>query len=272
MKFKKENNTRRYVWVDQYGIIGHAYPGGVEGGDSVCWNGHYKYFSEIDDGVSMRETFEVAFGGYVRHPHHHPIYNRFGSYYENAYMGVISRDQKTGVLLGLIAEKDRIGMLRLIANWALKGFLFSNNVVHNGVEPSETKFNLIKFFYNPEDKEKGIKRTNHYHIPGFTGPNMWQMALRGFGVFSWLFWPILFFLDLHILLDTGFENADTDDDSINYLGRLHVAKTIVPTPISWLAVKLLDKEELKQELATYWIGWRDNPGMYDIHAKAIDAL
>jgi hypothetical protein len=181
-------------------------------------------------------------------------------------MGCISRDQMTGVLLGIIAEGDWKAMLRLMAHWSLRGFLFAYNVVINGMETKETKFNLIKFFYNKEP------RTNHYKTPDFTLFNMWATALRGFGVFSWIFWPLLVIMDLHILIDTFFTNAQDDDDQINYLGRLHVARKIVPTPTSWLAAKLLKKDHLKALIEKYWAGWRDNPGMSDLHAATIDEL
>ena len=260
---KKTNPGVRYVHTDQYNIIGHAYHhlGGVEGGDSACWNGHYNYFSKNKDGVDYVDTFEVKPGAYVRHPHQHPQFNRFGWFYGNPWDGNTSRDQLTGVLLGIIEAKDKGAMLRMIAHWALRLFLFAYNSRKNGQLPGETPWKL----------------------PDFTGPNMWQMALRGFGVFSWIFFIPLCILDLHILIDTLIVNKSDDDDSINYFGRLAVSRNHVPTPVSWLALKLLDREHLKSLIRKYWGGladneleprhrWRDNPGMYDIHSKAIDEL
>jgi hypothetical protein len=265
VKVKKYYADLSYIWIDENGIIGQPYPEGVEGGDAANWNGQYNFFSDDPSKIDFVETFEVAFGGYVRHPHKHPILNRFGSYYKNAYSGVISRDQMTGILLGVIDSGNKAALIRLILNWSLKLFIFSNNTVHNGIEPSRYRFNLIKFFYNP-------KQEPYYKIPDLTLTDIWAMALRGFGLFSLLFFPILFFCDIHLLISTLIANKSEKDDVISYLGRLALARKKAPTPIGWLAVKILNKEHLKSRLALYWKGWRDNPGMYDLHCRAVDEL
>lgn len=89
---------------DQYGIIGQIQPdGGIEGGDSACWNGHYTYYTG-DDPIDFVKTFEVSPGGYVRHPYPDATNNRFGAYYKNTklYRGafVLKKAEKGGVLRG----------------------------------------------------------------------------------------------------------------------------------------------------------------------------
>ena len=237
---------------DKYGIIGQIQPGGwVEGGDSACWNGHYSYLGG-KDAVSYVKTFEVSFGAYVRHPHKDATYNQFGSYYKNPWNGCISRDQFTGVLLGIIAEKNYLAMARVMLHHALRGFLFSYNTIPNGVDPAIGKWKL----------------------PDITLMDIWATQLRGFGLLSWLFWPLLVVLDLHLLLgaiyDKYFDNEE--EDVINFIGKLAVAREIVPTPTSWLASKFMNKENLIARLKKYWCGWRDNCDFIPLFEKKLEKI
>ena len=249
---KKEGKGRRYVHTDQYGIIGHAYhgQGGVEGGDSACWNGHYNYFSPVKDGVKYVDTFEVKYGAYVRHPVPHDTFNRFGWFYKNPWDGNTSRDQLTGVLLGIIDEKNYGAMLRYFLHSALRLFIFAYNTRKNGETPEDTPWKM----------------------PDFLGPNMWQMMIRGMGPLGIILYPLLIIFDLQLLVDVFLINKTDKDDVINFIGRLSVARDILPTPVGWLAVRLLKKDHVKSLVERYWVGWRDNPGMYDLHAQAIERL
>ena len=94
----------------------------------------------------------------------------------------------------------------------------------------------------------------------------------GFGVFSILFYPLLLILDLQILIDALIANKQDEDDKINFLGRLHVSKKILPTPLSVLAVQIVNREKLVSELRSYWVGWRRQPGMFDLHKNAVEEL
>lgn len=251
MKVKKEHHDISYVWVDENGIIGQPYEGGVEGGDSACWNGHYKYFRKDQASIEYVKTFEVGFGAYVRHPYPHPTYNRFGWYYKNPWDGNITVDQLTGICGGVIAEGDWKAMLRIIIHSMAWLCLFDYSNRQNGKDPlTEAK----------------------WRMGGFMSPKIWQMMLRGFGKWSYIFYPLLCVFDLHLIFDTIWDNFSEKDDRINDVLRLSVARDICPTPVGWLAVKLLDRAHTKERIAHYWLKWRDNPGMYDIHSKAIDDL
>lgn len=250
---KHEKEGRRYVNKDQYGIIGHAYPaqGGVEGGDSASWNGHYNYFSSDGGELDYVNTFEVGFGSYVRHPYKHEVFNRFGSYYKSPWDGVMSRDQLTGVLLGIIAAKNYVAGLRYVVHSMLRLFIFGYNTRKNGVDPNNAP----------------------YKVPDILGPDMWALMLRSLGpIVAYIFLPILLLGDLHLLINTLLVNNSDKDDKINYLGRLHVANNVAPTFIARQCVKLVNKQKLDKSLEEYWVGWRDNPGMYDLHSKAIKTL
>ena len=237
---------------DEYGIIGQIQAdGSVEGGDSACWQGHHVYLTDNAEDFPYVETFEVAFGAYVRHPHPHRTNNRFGAYYKNPWNGCISRDQLTGVLAALIKKGEYLALLRLGVHWMAWLFLFTYNTVQNGQDPETAKWKW----------------------PDLTFFNMWGMFLRGFGLSSWLMWPILCILDIHLVLDALFFNNDKEtDDQINFAMRLFVSKDYVPTPTAWLARKLTNKTKLRNNIASYWCGWRDNCDMYPLYEDKIKEL
>jgi hypothetical protein len=247
---------------DKYGIIGQIQPdGSIEGGDSSTFMGAHTYLTNSD--FPYVKTFEVSWGAYVRHPDPKSTFNGFGAHYRNPWNGCMSRDQWTGVIGALIRQKERMALLRLIAHHALRGFLFSYNTIHNGTDPKTYRFNFFRLFWQKE---------GYYKLPDLTLFNVWGMYLRGFGAFSWLFWPILCILDLHLLIDTIFSNKQDDNDQINYALRMMVAREFVPTPTVALAVKILDKQHLLNMLKSYWCGWRDNCDMYPLYEKKIKEL
>lgn len=236
---------------DEYNIIGQIQPNGtVEGGDSTCWMGHWAYLT--NDPFPYIKTFEVSFGCYVRHPYPEQTNNGFGAYYKNPWNGCISRDQLTGILLAIIRKQDKSAMLRVIAHHSLSLFLFSYNTIHNGVDPKKAKWKL----------------------PDLTLFDIWAMELRGFGKFSWIFWPILCLLDIHLLFswiyDKYFDNQESD--CINAIGKLLVSREFIPTPTSWLAAKFINKQNLTSRLKEYWCGWRDNPEFVLAFQQKIDEI
>jgi len=248
---------------DKYGIIGQIQPNGeVFGGDSACWMGAHTFLTHST--FPYVKTFEKGFGGYVRHPHADATPHGFGAHYKNPWNGCMSRDQLTGTLGALIRQKERMALIRLVLQHACRGFLFSYKTIHNGKDPSLYKFNLLKFFYNP-DKEP------YYKMPDATFFDFWATCLRGFGKFSWLFWPLLCVLDIHTLLNAIIVNATDDDDRINFSMKLLVSREFVPTPISWLAAKIINKKKLLASLHNYWFK-RDNSDMYPLYENRINQL
>lgn len=236
---------------DKYGIIGQIQPDkSVEGGDSACWMGHWIYLT--DEKFPYVKTFEKGFGGYCRHPHPEQTYNGFGAYYKNPWNGCISRDQFTGVLLAVIKQQDHKAMLRIILQHACRAFLFSYNTIKNGTDPKIAKWKL----------------------PDLTLFDIWAMELRGFGKLSWIFWPLLCVLDIHLLLSAMFDKYfDNDEpDVINAIGKLMVSREYVPTPVSWLATKFYNKQNLLKRLTAYWGTWRDNPEFIWEFKKKLDKV
>lgn len=236
---------------DEQGIIGQIQPGNwIEGGDSACWMGHYIYLT--GDAFPYVKTFEKGFGGYVRHPNIYATPYGFGAYYKNPWNGCISRDQLTGVLLALIKQKEYSAMIRLMLNHSLRLGWFAYNTIHNGTDP----------------------KTSKYKRPDITFMDIWAMELRGFGKFSWIFYPLLCVLDLHLLLgaiyDKYFDNEDPD--VINFIGRVILSREQVPTPTSWLATKFISKANIIERLKTYWCTWRANPEFVPLFEKKLNEV
>lgn len=240
------------IYTNEAGALGHPYFGsnGCEMGDGTSWNGHYNYYSPKKDGVPFRKTFEVSFGGYARYPIPDPKFNAYGSYYKNPWNGNISRDQIMGIILGLIADKDYYGTFRFICHTALSGFILAYNNKQNGVDPNHAP----------------------WKFPDPLGPSTWASIIRMVPVVRYLLFPLLCLLDLQIVYDTYKENRSEDDEVINYLGRVSLANDIVRTPTAYWAAKALNKETFLQKLYTYWVPWRSQPGMYEIHKVAVEKL
>lgn len=266
---------------DIYGIIGQIQPAGskieVEGGDSVCWQGHWIYLNDGKDpgGVVVTnadeyvEFFEEGFGGYVRHPDPEMTNNGFGVYYTSPWSGCITRDQYTGVLANLMFVSSPLPVLRLMFHHMLSLFLFTYATIINGRDPNETKFSLIKFFYNP-------KKENYFKPSDITLFDTWAMELRALsrfmGPFKVLLLPVLTVFDLWLLFATVFfENREPieQDDAINYTARLLSSVDILPTPVSYLTWKLCDRERLLTRLRRYWSGWRETPEFMPLYEKRL---
>lgn len=236
---------------DKYGAIGQIQPdGSVEGGDSACFTGHWVYLTGYD--FPYVEFFEKGFGGYVRHPDPAQTYYGFGAYYAHPWDANVSRDQLTGILMAVIKKQDYKAMLRIIIHHAAWLFLFAYNTRENCVDPKKSK----------------------WKIPDPTLFDIWAMELRGFGKLSWIFWPILCLFDLQMLLQAIIDRLtkDKNDDVISFIGKFLVSREYVPTPISWLTGKILDKDSILERLQRYWCGWRDNCEFYHEYKKKLDKL
>ena len=253
--------------VDKHGVIGQIQDDGVtvEGGDSINWMAHWAYHEDVPNWPADRivEKFEVGFGGYVRHFDPAQTYYGFGAHYKNPYNGVMSRDQMTGLIGMLVKRGQKMALARIMLHNLSRLFLFSYNSTINGRDTDQTKFNLIKFFYNPA-------KENYYKLPDLTGPDVLAMQLRGFGKASWLAWPLLVFLDLHNLLNVGLDRFQEDDDVISMVMKYQVSRDFIPTPTSWLTSKLMNKKQVTEKLKSYWTGWRKQPRMYELMVKHLN--
>lgn len=221
---------------DDYNIIGQIQSdGSIEGGDSVNWMGHWIYLTK--EAFPFVKTFEVKFGSWVRHPIPSQTNNGFGAYYRNPWDGVMSRDQLTGVLAGIIAQKERLAALRLLLHHALRFFLFAYNTRENGKDPSKTK----------------------WIVPDPTGPEIWAIELRALGPAAWILWPLICVFDIHHVFNVLLNRFRKTRDPISFAMKYIVIQENIPTLGSIVAKLLLNKKKLISELVFYWGGWRDSP-------------
>lgn len=230
--------------VDQYGVMGQLQDdGSVEGGDAVNWTGHLIYFSDVQPtwnrDYDQLRFFNCSFGAFVRHPDAANTYNGFGAYYRNPWDGVISRDQLTGIIGGVIRSKDAGLLLKMILHHMCWLMLFAYNTRINGQNPEKSRWKW----------------------PDLTLFDIWSMYLRGFGVISLLFYPILMILDLHLLINTILVNKSEEDDKISYAMKLCVSVEFTPTIVSLIAREIVDGDKLLGSIKRYWSGWRQQPEM-----------
>ena len=140
-----------------------------------------------------------------------------------------SRDQWTPnvIALGFIGTpKQKADM---ILGCAMRGFLFTTNIYRNGDTPGKPK------------------------LPDLTLFSSW-----GF-LFRWcpIFWPLLFLTDLDLLIGSliwryRFKHSTDNTDILNHVNALIQAYFSCPTPISWLARKLLQLANVQDCLDRYF--------------------
>lgn len=253
---------------DQRGILCQIQQdGSLECGDGLNWSSHETYVDGPGclTGKEIVDVFETSPGNYVRHPDPYMTYHGFGAYSEGIYKGCISRDQMTGLIGALIHTGEMGALVRLMLSHFMRGFIFCNNVVHNGVDVTKTKFNLFKFFF-------GTKGENYYKTPDITGPDVWAMFLRGFGKASILAYPLLCVLDVHMLVATWFSNRKPDTDPISYTMKLMVSLEHTPTFVSRYTFKILNRQKLINEISEYWSGWRKQPELPMLYFRRLFSI
>jgi len=180
-------------------------------------------------------VFGTGFGAFVRHPVPELTNGGFGAYYHNPWDGVISRDQLTGILAGLIAQKKRWDAFKLILHHMCWLMLFSYNTRKNGAFPASTPWKW----------------------PDFTGPDIWALEIRALGPWGWPLYPLLCVFDLHTIFNTLVHRWMKKNDPINFAMKIIIGKNNTATPVSLLAFSMVNKDKLIRELRDYWCEWRD---------------
>lgn len=243
--------------TDEWGCLGQDQGNGwIESGDSASWTGQYIYFAKSD--YPKITFFEKEPGGYVRHPKPESTYNGFGAYYVSPWRGCLSRDQYTGILLGLIMQNDRKAIKRLLKHRLKTGFLFTNNTLINGKKPSVI---------------------NEKKIGDFTFMETWGLELRlseNPSLLNWLFCNVF---DLWEVINTlNFNYISKGNDHITFLGRLIAKVENNPTMFIFLAFKLLKKQRAVDIGFSYWSTSspkeldRKQPGMAYLYKNKINEL
>jgi hypothetical protein len=99
------------------------------------------------------------------------------------------------------------------------------------------------------------------------------MEIRALGLFSYAFYPLLTILDIQMLLNTIlFNRTDEHNDQINFLIKHFVQIEHTPTPVSYIAWRLLNKKKVIDKIAQYWNGWRSMPEMIKLYEDKLNEL
>ncbi len=152
----------------------------------------------------------------------------------------MSRDQWTPNVISLgICKQFRADM---ILGMAMRGFLFTTNLIPNYVKKGEPGYKI--------------------KLPDLTAFASWGFVLR------WcpLFWPLLLVTDLDLLVNSILwyyrmkDPNNTNTDICNHLNALLQARFHSPTPVSWMARRMLDVDKVQDLLNRYYLP--DGPALH----------
>lgn len=259
--------------MDRIHIIGQQdYPkkhnGGIDGGDSINRMGHYHFLldanKKIGNDIGVRENlpsrtkgeyesqlkmFECkdSKGNYRRHP----TKTEFGiaDYCNGTYDGVMSRDQTIPLLISFAVLKmyKRLGMYFL--RHLMRGLLFTTNTRKNALSINTKK------------------------LPDFTGPEFLGIYIRSNPITGILLYPLLLVSDLFTVggsIIRRFQDVKDNDDVINHLTICIYTRMNYPTPLTFLANKINDYDDMLYKLK-YYCGaaetnkWRKIPFYVDLY-------
>lgn len=188
----------------------------------------------------------------------------------------MSRDQATGLLVGLAVTGQTKEILRFIMGHALRLFLFTTNVRRNGT----TRTNHGKPIGNGQTRNYTIK------LPDLTGPDFWALEIRCLfysikgksfvakALACLLMIPIqvvlLTILDLDVLVSVIMFNRSKSDSNVvdNLALKVSFAREVAPSLLSAIAYHLINKPKLIDKLNRFF----SNPGDPNIIAKVYTQL
>jgi hypothetical protein len=220
--------------IDQYGIIAQL---SGDGGDSSQREGQFMLYSYAGykQGKITKQEYDLIVARYLT------TYDRLrkgcmpgeirrhdGSEKWTDKNLRMSRDQWTpnAISIGLVGTLKQ--KFNLILGMAMRGFLFTTNIYSNGDQPTKK-------------------------VPDLTLLSAWGFVMR----WSPIFWPLLFLTDLDLLFGSfiwlyRFKLSPGNTDILNHVNALIQAKYRCPTPISWLARKILPLDKVQDCLDRYF--------------------
>lgn len=221
----------------------HWLPTGLDGGDSLCWTGHYFYLTNNHRTKYYREQFEYPGKPGIYHRHPDPTFSLYGWASEP---NVESRDQLTGRLCYQAKMNDKEALKSSLWRHFLRGMIFASNTMGNGKDPKEAKFKL----------------------PDITLFDVWALYIRGLRL--WLLYPLLLAFDIQLVISAPLSRTKQSDDIINHTLKCILANEVMPTPWIWLINRLNSKQTTMYKLQSYWGNWRKQSGMVELYAPYIN--
>lgn len=276
--------------LDDYGVMGQIQAdGSVEGGDSLCWNGHafvvgaHVEIGKFVDYINSRYHPVVMYNNFflcpflVRHPWSQSKHSHFSSYSNGVYDGCLSRDQLTGFLGANAIHKTKVSN-KMVGDWiehyAFRGFLFTNNTIVNGADAYKHRAKRLvprhpglKWFLKTIFTKPIVGNFHADHperiiplrkAPDLTLSDIWALTLRAYLTSWWskaLWYIPMCVFDLVTLVSTltmFFKIDNKKDDVMSHFTKSYVGMKVIPTPTMWLNWKMLDKEDMFKKLTSYW--------------------
>jgi len=220
-----------------------------DGGDSAFFMGHYYSLKMLSlDPVAQYHTKKILIKDYDnaqfklqkkglarRHPDESKWYGDFDR---------MSRDQSIPFLISMFIMEQIYGPWEFFKAHLKRGLLFTTNTRRNGA--SLQNHGEV---YKNDKMGKPVKRNYNRKLPDLCGPNFWSIYIRGFRAYP--FWPVLCCLDLFLLGSVISFNIKPREPN-QLLLLLAFSRTRLPTPLSFVAWRVLNKNKARDELKKYW--------------------
>ena len=164
----------------------------------------------------------------------------------------MSRDQWTPnvIAMGMLDLKPELK--RMFFGHLKRALLFTTNTRRNHCYPDNHPKHMSDQDYS-------------WKMPDITILSSWGYYIRGFRV--WPLYPLLLITDLDLLVNSliwiyKFAKAPEDTDILNHTNSLLQARWSMPTPISWIARKILKLEKVQDCLNRYFLN--HGPALHEV--------
>lgn len=245
--------------IDSYGLIAQLPSNNRDGGDTAQREGMFGIFiawlyklGKIDqvEYESLKKRYEdnlakleCSWGNLKRHVDTSMWYS---------FCDRMSRDQWISniIAMGMLSLKK--ALLKMLIGHLKRALLFTTNTRHNWVYP-------------PEHPKHTPDQDYSWKLPDITVLACWGAYIRGFRALP--LYPLLLIFDLDILFNSciwlwKFKYKPNDTDILNHLNMILQARTSMPTPISWIARKMLNVNKVQECLNGYFLP--DGPALHEI--------
>ena len=258
-------------------------PKGLEGGDTINRMSHYLFLLGINKELgypiaAMKELpwrfarpalilarFESKEwpGEFVRHYRITASPHGWVAYVNGHYQGVLSRDQFISLLICLGYHNEHEMLWRIVKAHFRRGFLFTNNTLHNGDDPKTAKQKIVGDVTGPEVLAAYLRGFSTHRVVKWFKPLIW-IALTILDVETFLgslYWP------LRYKRKEGKWKMETD--IINHASVIIYGMQRMTTLTMWFAAKILSAEFVMVRLAKYWHSWRESPYFINLYALPV---
>ena len=161
------------------------------------------------------------------HPHPGVLLRHSNPDYDASDWDRMSRDQVQAMVIAM-GYWDKKELKRFCKGHLKRGFIFCNNTRQNGATKRNHGSNGYSYAWK---------------LPDITGPEIWGNIIRGFN--AWYLWPLLLVCDIELFLGTcKWRWFRRHNIALNHTLSMMQAHDRLPTPLSWLAQKVMPIPEM----------------------------